>query len=67
MTDIMFINKLPYLVSVSRGMKSTPIDYLSSKTDIALVSSINKIVSYYKSHSLHVGTIFVDPKFQFLE
>ena len=28
---------------------------------------MNKIVSYYKSPSLHVGTMFVDPEFHFLE
>ena len=32
-----------------------------------IVNSINKIVSYYKAHGLHVGTMFVDPEFQFLE
>ena len=63
----MFVNKLPFLVSVSRGLKFTTIEYLSSKTYIALVSYINKIVSYYKSHGLHVGMMFLDPEFQFLE
>ena len=57
-TDIIFVNKL---------LKFTMIEYLSSKNDIALVTSINKIVSYYKSHVLHVGTMFVDTEFQFLE
>ena len=28
---------------------------------------MNKIVSYYKPYSLHVGTMFVDPEFQYLE
>ena len=65
--ETMFLNKLPFLVSISRGLKFTTIEYLSSKNDISLVTSINKIVSYYKSHILHVGTMFVDPKFQLLE
>ena len=43
------------------------IEYLSSKIEIALVTSIHKIVSSEKAHSLHVGTMFVDPKLQFLE
>ena len=30
-TDIMFIDKLPFLVSISRGMKFTTIEYLSRK------------------------------------
>ena len=66
-TDIMFINKLPFPVSISRLLKFTTIEYLSIKNDIALVTSINKIVSYYRSHGLYVGTMFVDPNFQSLE
>ena len=67
LTDIMFINKLTFLVSIRRLLKFTTIEYLSSKNEIALVTSINKIVSYYKSHGLHVGMVFVDLEFQFLE
>ena len=63
----MFVNKLLFLVSISLGLKFTTIEYLSSKNEIALVTSINKIASYYKSYSLHVCMMFVDPKFQFLE
>ena len=44
--DIMSINKLPFLVSISRELKFNTIEYLSSKNDIALVTSINKIFSY---------------------
>ena len=46
LTDIMFVNKLLFLVSFSQGLKFTIIYYLSSKTDISLLSSIDKIVSY---------------------
>ena len=34
---------------------------------IALVTSNNNIVSYYRSHGLHVVTMFVDPEFKSLE
>ena len=43
---IMFINKIPFLVSIVRGLKFTTIEYLSRKNEIELVSSINKIISY---------------------
>ena len=66
-TDIMFVNKPPFLVRIRGGMKFTTIEYLSIKDEKSLVTSINKIVSYFKSHGLHVGTMFVDPEFQFLE
>ena len=62
----MFFKKLLFLVSISLGLKFTKIDDLSSKNEISLVTSINKIVSYYISHGLHVGKMFVDPEFQFL-
>ena len=45
-TDIMIIKKLPFLASISRWLKFTTIEYLSSNNEIALVTSINKIVSY---------------------
>ena len=48
-------------------MKFATIEFLSRNNEIALVTYINKIVSYLKSHGLHVGTMFVDPDFQFLE
>ena len=44
--DIISINKLPFLVSISRELKFNTIEYLSSKNNIALVTSINKIFSY---------------------
>ena len=43
------------------------IQYISSKNKISLLTSINKMVSYYISHGLHVGTMFVNPDFQSLE
>ena len=41
-TDIIFTNKLLFLVSMSRRLEFTTIKYLSSKNEIALVTSIIK-------------------------
>ena len=46
LTDIIFIKTIPFLVIISRQMKFTTVEYLSSKNKIAPVTSINKIVSY---------------------
>ena len=46
LTDIMFVNKPPFLVRIRGGMKFTTIEYLSGKKEIALVTYITKIVSY---------------------
>ena len=66
-TDIMFVNKLMFLVSIRRGLKFTTIEYLSRNNETSLVTYNNKTVSYYKSHGLHVGTMLVDPELQFLK
>ena len=66
-TYITFIKKLPFLVIISQQLNFTTIEYLSSKNEIALVNSINKIVSYYRSHGLNLGTMFVDPDFKSLD
>ena len=67
LTYIMVVKKLMFLVSISQGLKFATIEYLPSKNEIVLVTFIDKIGSYYKSHVLHVGTMFVDPEFQLLD
>ena len=66
-TDVMFINKILSLSNIRRRLKFTTIESLSSNNEIALVTSINKIVSYYRSHGLHVVTMFVDTEFKSLK
>ena len=40
----MFINKLPFLVSIIRGMKFTTIEYFSNKNEIALEIPLIKLL-----------------------
>ena len=63
----MFINNLHLLVSIRNGLKFTTIEYNSNRSEISLVNSINKTGRGYKSHGILVSTMFVDPKFKFLE
>ena len=67
LTYIIFVDKLPFLVSISQRLELITIEYLSIKNEISPVTSINKIVGYYRSHGLHVGAMFVDTEFQSLE
>ena len=66
-TDIIFINKLPFIVSISRGIKSTTVEYISNRNKESLINSINKIVNNYKSRGLTVQMMYSDPEFEFLE
>ena len=49
----MFVNKITFLVSISRGPRFTTIEYLSCKNKIALVSSINKKI-FIKNHMVNM-------------
>ena len=64
--DIMFVNKIPLLVIIRKGLKFTTIEYISNISEISLVKYMNKIVRHYKSHGLLVSTMFIDPEFQLL-
>jgi hypothetical protein len=46
--DIMFVNGLPFLVSISRKIKFTTVEYLIGRKQHHLVNSIKKIVNLYK-------------------
>ena len=42
--DIMFINKLPFLVIVSKILQFTTIEYTPNRTEKELAKSVNKIL-----------------------
>ena len=65
-TYIMFINKLLFLVSISRELKFTMIEYISNISECSLLNYINRIVRHYKSHGILASTMFLEPKFQLL-
>ena len=50
LTEIMFVNNLSFLASTRKGLKFTTIEYISNKSEISLINSINIIGNYYKSH-----------------
>ena len=64
--EIMFVNKLPLLLSITKGLEFTRIEYILNMSKSSLVNSVNKTVRHYKSHGLLVRTMFEDPGFQFI-
>ena len=46
--DIMFFNKLDFLVSVSKRLKFTTIKYIPNRSEKELARSVNKIIYVYK-------------------
>jgi hypothetical protein len=50
--DIMFVNGLPFVVSISRKIKFTTVEYLLGWKQNHLVKSIRKIIHLYKNEAL---------------
>ena len=44
---VIFFNKLPFLVSVSKRLKFTTIEYILNRLEKELAVSVNKILNFY--------------------
>jgi hypothetical protein len=64
--DIMFINGLPFMVSISRKIKFTTVKYLLGRKQINLVKSIRKIINLYRKRGFTVDTALMDREFECL-
>ena len=49
--DVMFVNKLAFLVSLSKRLKFTAIRYIPNRLDKELDRSVNNNIDVYKSEA----------------
>jgi hypothetical protein len=64
--DIMFVNSLRFMVSISRKIKFTTVEYLLRRKQNHLVKSIRKIINLYKTRGFTVDTALMDREFECL-
>jgi len=62
--DVMFVNKVPFLVSQSRGLNLITCEFLPSRTAKSLASKIDLIRHLYARGGFMVGTILMDNEFE---
>lgn len=62
--DIMFVNKIPFMVSLSRGLKFQTVQRLKNRKIDNITKSIKRIVNLYKSRSFNISCIFMDREFE---
>jgi hypothetical protein len=61
--DIMFVCGLPFMVSISRKIKFTTVEYLPGRKQPMLIKSLRKILRLYHNHGFKVGTSLMDREF----
>ncbi len=62
--DIMFVNRVPFLVSVSRGINLITAEYRPSCMAKHLAVGITRVMDSYLRGGFHVGTVLMDNEFK---
>ena len=62
----MFVNRVPFLVSVARGLNFITVEYTKTRTAKALAGCIKHITDMYRRGGFRVGTVLMDNKFESL-
>jgi len=61
--DVMFVNNVPFLITMSRGIKFITVEHVKSRTAKQLSRSLVRIMQLYSRGSMIVQTILMDMEF----
>jgi hypothetical protein len=62
--DGMFVNEVPFLVSMARGLNLVTAEHMPTRTAKQLVAGIVRIMDLYLRGGFQVGTVLMDNKFE---
>jgi hypothetical protein len=62
--DVMFVNCIPFLVSISRHLRFGTIELLHSRTSRDLLTGIHRIATVYATSGFQVTRVHGDPEFE---
>jgi hypothetical protein len=60
----MFVNRVPFLVSISRGINLVTAEHMLSRTTKQLTADIRRIMDLYSCRGFQVGTVLIDNKLE---
>jgi hypothetical protein len=59
-TDIFFVNKNPFLLTLSRKIMFTAVNHLTDRTVLQIFKAFKDIYQYYLQHGFHVTVVHVN-------
>lgn len=65
--DLMFVNKIPFFVTISRNIKFTTIQHLENRTKTSLCAALKCVYDIYKRSGFSISTVLADGEFNQLE
>lgn len=64
--DIMFVNKVPFFITVSRALKFGTIESIPNRRVSTIKDCLNKVITLYSARGLKVTTILADHEFELI-
>jgi hypothetical protein len=64
--DVMFVNGVPFLVSVARGLNFITVEHTKTRTAKNLAECVRHIIDMYSRGGFQVGTVLMDNEFESL-
>ena len=62
--DIMFINKVAFLITTSRNLKFGTVEAISSCQTTTIIAKLRTVCQVYHHRGFHVSVILSDPEFE---
>ena len=62
--DIMFVNKIPFLITLSRNIKFVTVEALADRHSNSIKKALSAVVNIYQHRGLRVATIMADNEFE---
>ena len=65
--DIMFVNKIPFLLTISRGLKFGTVDVLSNRQVSTVANALKAVDRTYRRRGFRISIFRADPEFEELK
>ena len=65
--DIMFVNRMPFFVTLARNIKFTTIEILTNRKAETLLEAIDNVNNLYNNRGFKIKTMLMDPEFETLK
>jgi len=62
--DIFFVNKVPYLMTISRNIKFMTIGLLKNRSTNNIFNQLKDVTDYYRTRGFNITTMLMDPEFE---
>jgi hypothetical protein len=62
-TDIFFVNKIPFFLTLSRNICFTAVNHLADRTVSQIFKAFKEMYQYYLQHGFHTTTVHADGEF----